>query len=63
MRFTDLIGSQSDYIEHQSIKPKYYPCPFCRQKGKRKHVITRRVRHVAALHRCSWIVAKVGEWF
>jgi hypothetical protein len=62
MRFTEFIGSQSDYIEYKSIKPQYYPCPQCGQKGKRKHVIERRVPHVAALHRRSWIVAEVGVY-
>ena len=62
MRFTEFIGSQSDYIEHKSIKPKYYPCPQCGQKGKRKQVIERRIPHVAALHRRAWIVAKVGVY-
>ena len=29
MRYTAIIGSQADYIQHQSIKPKYYPpLPF-----------------------------------
>ena len=60
MRFTELIGSQSDYVERQSVKPKYYPCPHCGQKGKRKRVLRRRVQHVAALYRRSWIEAEVG---
>ena len=55
MRYTDLIGTQADYIEHRSIKPLYYPCPQCETTGKRKRVLTRRVAHVAALHRRSWI--------
>jgi len=62
MRFTVLIGSQADDIQHQSIQPKHYPCPQCGTKGKRKHVITRRIAHVAALHRRSWIVADVGVY-
>jgi hypothetical protein len=62
MRYTDLIGSQADYIQHESIKPMYYPCPRCQTKGKRKRVTTRCVAHVAALHRRSWIVAKVGVY-
>jgi hypothetical protein len=64
MRYTDLIGSQADYIPHASIKPMYYPCPQCETKGKRKRVNTRRVAvaHVAALHRHSWIVAEVGVY-
>ena len=51
MRFTDIIGSQADYIQHQSIKPKHYPCPQCGTKGKRKQVLIRRIPHIAALHR------------
>jgi hypothetical protein len=62
MRFTDIIGSQADYIQHQSIKPKHYPCPQCGKKGKRKQVITRRIPHIAALHRRAWIVAEVGVY-
>ena len=62
MRYTHIIGSQDDYVEHQSIKPKHYPCPQCGKKGKRKHVITRRIAHVAALDRRSWIVADVGVY-
>ena len=62
MRFTEFIGSQTDDIEYQSIKPQYYPCPQCGQKGKRKQVIERRIPHVAALHRRSWMVAEVGVY-
>lgn len=62
MRFTDIIGSQADYIQPQSIKPKHYPCPQCGKKGKRKQVITRRIPHIAALHRRAWIVAEVGVY-
>src|SRR4029434_3328199 len=38
MQFTTIIGSQADYIQHHSIKPKHYPCPQCGKKGKRKQV-------------------------
>lgn len=62
MRYTDIIGSQADYIQHQSLKPRYYPCPQCETTGKRKQVIIRRIAHVAALHRRSWIVADVGVY-
>ena len=62
MRYTAIIGSQADYIQHESIKPMYYPCPQCETQGKRKRVNTRRVAHVAALHRRSWIVADVGVY-
>ncbi len=62
MRYTHIIGTQADYIQHQSIKPKYYPCPQCGTKGKRKQVITRRIAHVAALHRHAWIVAEIGVY-
>ncbi len=62
MRYTDLIGTQADYIEHQSIKPLYHPCPQCQTRGKRKRALTRRVAHVAALHRRSWIEADVGVY-
>ena len=62
MRFTELIGSQADYVERHTLKPKYYPCPQCGQKGKRRRVLKRRVRHVAALYRRSWIEAEVGVY-
>ncbi len=62
MRFTAPIGNTADYIERHSMKPKYYPCPQCGQKGKRTHVLTRRVQHVAALYRRSWIVTEVGVY-
>ena len=62
MRYTDIIGRQADCIEQQSIKPMYYPCPQCETIGRRKRVITRRVAHVAALYRRSWIVADVGVY-
>ena len=62
MRFTEFIGSQTDYIEYKSIKPQDYPCPQGGQKGKRKQVIERRMLHVAALHRRSWLVAEVGVY-
>lgn len=62
MRYTPIIGSQDDEVEYQSIKPKHHPCPQCGKRGKRKHVITRRIAHVAALNRRSWIVADVGVY-
>lgn len=62
MRYSDPIGRQDDFIERKSNKPKYCPCPECGTKGKRKRVIERRVPHVSALHRRSFIVAKVGMY-
>lgn len=62
MRYTDFIGSRDDCIERKTIKPKYHPCPQCGRKGKRKRVITRRIPHVAALHRRCFIVAQVGVY-
>jgi len=62
MRYTPIIGSQDDTVEYQSSKPKHYPCPQCGKKGKRKRVITRRIAHVAALNRRSWVVADVGVY-
>jgi hypothetical protein len=62
MRFTVLIGSPADDIQHQAIKPQHYPCPQCGTQGKRQHVITRRMAHVAALYRRSWIIADVGVY-
>ena len=62
MRYTPIIGNQDDDAEYQSVKPKHYPCPQCGKKGKRKHVITRRIAHVAALNRRSWLVADVGVY-
>lgn len=62
MRYTDLIGSPDDFIERKSNKPKYYPCPHCSRKGKRKRVKERCVPHVGALHRRSFIIAKVGVY-
>ena len=64
MRFTEYIGSQDDWIERHSIHPKYYPCPHCGKKGKRKDVLTRTIsrRTPGPLHRRSWIVAEVGVY-
>lgn len=62
MRYTGFIGRHDDHVEHYSITPKYYPCPHCSQKGKRKRVIMRRVRHVAVLQRRCWIVVQVGVY-
>jgi hypothetical protein len=62
MRCTDLIGSQADYMPYRSIKPKYDPCPQCGKQGTRQRVMTRRIPHVAVLHRRSWIVAAVGVY-
>lgn len=62
MRYTELIGTQDDYIEHIVITAKYHPCPQCGMKGKRKRTETRSVGHVAVLYRCCWIVAKVGVY-
>jgi hypothetical protein len=60
MRYPAIIGSQADALQHQSIQPKDYPWPQCGTKGKRTRVMTRRMAHVAALHRRSWSVAAVG---
>lgn len=62
MRYTDIIGSQDDFIERKSNKPKYYPCPHCGRKGKRKSEKERCIPHVGALHRRSFIIAKVGVY-
>jgi hypothetical protein len=60
MRFTDLIGSQADDRQYRSIQPTYDPCAQCGKQGTRQRVLTRRLPHVAVLHRRSWIVAAVG---
>ena len=62
MRYTEFIGSQDDCIERITIKPKYHPCPQCGKKGKRKRVLTRRIGHVAPLHRRCFIVAELGVY-
>jgi transposase-like protein len=62
MRYTDLLGSQADYMQHQSVKPRYDPCPQCETTGQRQQVMTRRIAHVAALHRRAWMVADVGVY-
>jgi hypothetical protein len=41
MRYTDLIGTQADYIQHASIKPISYPCPQCETTGKRKGSVSK----------------------
>jgi hypothetical protein len=60
MRYTPIIGNPADDVVYQAVKPKHDPCPQCGKKGQRKHVITRRMAHVAALNRRSWLVADVG---
>jgi hypothetical protein len=60
MRYTPIIGTQDDYVPYQSIKSQYDSCHQCGKKGKRPHGMPRRIAHVAALHRRSWIVAKGG---
>jgi len=62
MRYPPIIGSQDDEVAYQSLKPKHHPCPQCGKTGKRKHVVTRRMAHVAALNRRCWIVADVGVY-
>ena len=62
MRYIEPIGSQTDYIERKTNKPKYCACPHCGQKGKRKRVKKRRIRHVGALHRRSFIEVQVGVY-
>jgi len=62
MRYTEFIGRTDDYVEHRSIKPKYHPCRQCNKKGKRKQVIRRRIFHVGALNRRSFIEAEVGVY-
>jgi hypothetical protein len=62
MRCPALIGSQADYRQYRSLKPTYDPCPQGGKKGTRKRVMTRRLPHVAGLHRRSWRVAAVGVY-
>jgi hypothetical protein len=62
MRYPPLIGLQDAYVQYQSIKPTYSPCPQCGKKSKRKHGITRRGAHGAAVGRRSWILADVGVY-
>lgn len=62
MRYTEYIGSPQETVEHYRRSPKFYPCPQCGRKGKRKQVITRQIRPIAALHRPAWMVARVGVY-
>jgi hypothetical protein len=62
MSYTPIIGSQDDHVEYQSIKPQHSPCPQCGKQGKGQRVLTRRMAHVAALNRRSWVVADVGVY-
>ena len=60
MRYIPIIGSVVEYVEYKLNRPKYYPCPQCDKKGKRKRVIERSVKHIGPMHRPSMIQAKVG---
>jgi hypothetical protein len=62
MRYTPTIGRRVEYVEHKLNRPKYYPCPKCRKKGKRKEVIERSVKDIGPLYRPSFIKAKVGVY-
>lgn len=62
MHYTPTIGRSVDYVEHKLNRPKYYPCPQCGKKGKRKQTIERSVKHIGPLHRPSFIKAKVGVY-
>jgi len=62
MKYTDPIGSLGDYIEHKLNRPKYYGCPLCGKKGKRKRVVERFVKHIGPPDRRSFIHAKVGVY-
>lgn len=62
MIFTESIGSPAEYIERRFARPKYYPCPDCGKKGKRKWIEERKVKHIGPLNCRSWIVAKVGVY-
>ena len=62
MRYTELIGTQEDYIDRLIITPDSHPCPQCGLQAKRKRTTTRFVRHVAMLYRRCWIVAEVGVY-
>ena len=60
MSYPPIIGNPDDDGEYQAVTPTHSPCPQCGKKGKRQHVLTRRLAPVAALNRRSWIVADVG---
>ena len=60
MRCTVLIGNHADDMQHPSIQPTPSPCPAGGTQGNRQPVVPRRVPHVAAVGRRSWLVADVG---
>jgi len=62
MHYIPTIGRSVEYVEYKLNRPKYYPCPECGQKGKRKQIKGRRVKHIGPLHRPSFIEAKVGVY-
>ena len=62
MRYSEDIGKQTDYVEHQFNRPRLYRCPHCRTKGRRVSVSTRWIPHVGVLNRRSWIHAEVGVY-
>ena len=62
MRYSEYIGSRADTIERYTLTPKFYPCPQCGRKGKRKQVVTRQIKHLAAVQRRAWIIAQVGVY-
>ena len=44
MRYSEYIGSRADTIERYTLTPKFYPCPQCGRKGKRKQAVTRQIK-------------------
>jgi hypothetical protein len=60
MRYTPIIGRQDDSGQYQALTPTHAPCPQWGMQGTRQPVLTRRMAHVAALQRRSWLGADVG---
>jgi hypothetical protein len=48
-------------VEHRRCAPKFFPCPHCGTKGRRKDVHTRRVRDLA-YGEIVWLEIEIGEY-
>ncbi len=56
---TDDIGEGKPQVEYISIAPKWWPCPKCGKRGKRKTKDTRRVRGIAYKQE-AWLEVTFG---
>lgn len=61
MRLSISIGKKDEFLKYGKRCPKWYPCPCCGQKGRRKTTYERLWRDIA-LGQESYVVVRIGVY-